>query len=202
MPCTDDPAESVSRILAPLVAISTLLAPASAVAQAEEGPSEPGPITEMPRGCELLTPEDAAEILEEEVVSSGETDVAHFNCTFLTSSERRLVFTGFIGTGSAIEDAQPGIHVRHCGSAVVAEVDDLGADAALLRDAEEDEYACGGYRLWVVTDVRFRGRLNPDLVRETEGPFHLVFEVAPVEQEERIEILRRAARRVLDRLGS
>lgn len=172
-----------------------LLGPPSVGAQEEEAPVH----TEVPDACELLGRSEAAELLGEEVGEGERIDTAGFPCVYRTPSGRQLSIVVHIGRGPTLGGTQPGIELEYCRAEAVQEFDELGLGAVLFRNANE---TCGnGDRLWVPTGVRFRGRTNPDLVREINGQFHLMLSIEPVESvDERFAILRSAARTVLDRL--
>lgn len=176
-----------------------LLSVGHAAAQEGDPPPSGALVTEVPNACELLTRADAAELLGEEVGEGSRYDVAGFPCTYASAADRRLSVVLHIGPGATLEGTQLGIEVEYCDADAVRELDDLGLEAVLFRSANEK---CGeGYRLWVATDVRFRGKTNPELIRETRGQFHVALSVEPAASvEERVRILRAAAERVLARL--
>ena len=182
------------------VAFLTALTFAIACAQEADEPSGGPLVTEVPNACELLLRADAAELLGEEVGEGERYDVSGFPCVYRTASGRTLALVAHLGTGVALEGTQPAIALEHCGAEVVRELDDLGADAALFR-ATKKESGCGGHTLRVATDVRFRGKIHPDQLREVDRRFHLVLSMEPEPDEgDLAAVLKEAAQRALVRL--
>ena len=186
--------------LAALLLIFPALLTGTALAQ--EGGATGAPlVTEVPDLCELLTPADASELLKEETGEGQRHDATGFPCQYRAESGRRLTVVAHLGTGPGLEGTQPKIMLDYCRAQVVREYDDLGVAAVLYRGIREDTPGCGGHTLWVATGVRFRGKTNPHVAREREGQFHLLVTVDRVSSEkERVQILRQAARSVLDEL--
>lgn len=188
------------------VAFLTALSFAVACAQEADEPSGDEPsgdepvVTEVPNTCELLVRSDVSELLDEEVGEGARHDVSGLPCVYHSSSGRQLVLAAHLARGSDLEGTQPGITLEHCGAEVVREFDDLGVEAALFRDTKK-EFGCGGHTLRVVTDVRFRGKVHPDQLREVERQFHLTLSMEPArDEEEMVRVLEEAANRALARL--
>lgn len=155
---------------------------------------------EVPDPCQLLTREDAAELLGEPVGPPRQPDAGAYPCVYWAESgDSQIVLDMSLTGGPSVDDTQLSLSLEHCEGERVAEVDDLGYRAALFRMRKEN---CGGDRFWVSTGIYFE-RTEPDeyAVRRSDGYIHFTFMLHPTPDDQiLIDKLSTAAERALARL--